>query len=541
MSAEPITDAPRDVPDDAPHISTTAGKLAQLRKLNDEAIHAGSARAVEAQHAKGKMTARERILALLDEGSFVETDALARHRAHDFGLDKNRPYGDGVVTGYGTIDARPVCVFSQDFTVFGGSLGEVFGEKIVKVMDLALKTGCPVIGINDSGGARIQEGVVSLGLYGEIFYRNVMASGVVPQVSLIMGPCAGGAVYSPAITDFTLMVDKTSHMFITGPDVIKTVTGEDVGMEDLGGARAHNSKSGVAHFMASDENDCLELTKVLLSYLPSNNLEEPPGFEPVDLDTLEADEQLDTFIPDSSNMPYDMHGILQHILDDGEFLEVQALWAQNIITGYGRVDGRPVGIVANQPMHFAGTLNIDASEKASRFVRTCDAFNVPVLTFVDVPGFLPGTDQEWQGIIRRGAKLIYAYCEATVPKVTVITRKAYGGAYDVMGSKHLRSDISFAWPTAEIAVMGAQGAANIIHRRTLANAGKEGEDVEALRSELIEDYADHFANPYIAAERGYIDAVIEPSQTRREIIKALRLLRNKRESLPPKKHGNIPL
>jgi propionyl-CoA carboxylase beta chain len=337
------------------------------------------------------------------------------------------------------------------------------------------------------------------------------------------------------------MVDQTSHMFITGPDVIKTVTGEDVEMEDLGGARTHNSKSGVAHFMASDENDCLELTKVLLSYLPSNNLEEAPLFEPEDIDSLEPDDELDTFIPDSSNMPYDMHQILEHILDDGEFLEVQALWAQNIITGYGRVDGRPVGIVANQPMQFAGTLNIDASEKASRFVRTCDAFNVPVLTFVDVPGFLPGTDQEWQGIIRRGAKLIYAYCEATVPKITVITRKAYGGAYDVMGSKHLRSDISFAWPTAEIAVMGAQGAANIIHRRTLAAAGKEGKDVEALRAELIEDYADHFANPYIAAERGYIDAVIEPSKTRREIIKALRLLKNKRESLPPKKHGNIPL
>jgi propionyl-CoA carboxylase beta chain len=542
MSAEAVSpDVAVDGGSDSPDIHTTAGKLAQLRRYNDEAIHAGSSRAVEAQHAKGKMTARERILALLDEGSFVETDALARHRAHDFGLEANRPYGDGVVTGYGTVDGRPVCVFSQDFTVFGGSLGEVFGEKIVKVMDLALKTGCPVIGINDSGGARIQEGVVSLGLYGEIFYRNVMASGVVPQISLIMGPCAGGAVYSPAITDFTLMVDQTSHMFITGPDVIKTVTGEDVGMEELGGARTHNSKSGVAHFMASDENDCLELTKVLLSYLPSNNLENPPAYEQVDLADEEPDEELDVFIPDSSNMPYDMHTILEHVLDDGEFLEVQPLWAQNLITGYGRVDGMPVGVVANQPMQFAGTLNIDASEKAARFVRTCDAFNVPVLTFVDVPGFLPGTDQEWQGIIRRGAKLIYAYCEATVPKITVITRKAYGGAYDVMGSKHLRSDISFAWPTAEIAVMGAQGAANIIHRRTLATAAKEGKDVESMRAELIEDYADHFANPYIAAERGYIDAVIEPSLTRREVIKALRLLKNKRESLPPKKHGNIPL
>src|SRR3954466_15322675 len=472
MSAEAVEAGPAegntvDSGSASPDIHTPAGKLALLRKHNDEAIHAGSARAVEAQHAKGKMTARERILALLDEGSFVETDALARHRAHDFGVDRNRPYGDGVVTGYGTVDGRPVCVFSQDVAVFGGSLGEVYGEKIVKAMDLALKIGCPMIGINDSGGARIQEGVVSLGLYGEIFYRNVMASGVVPQISLIMGPCAGGAVYSPAITDFTLMVDQTSHMFITGPDVIKTVTGEDVEMEDLGGARTHNSKSGVAHFMASDENDCLELTKVLLSYLPSNNMEEAPGFEPDDIDAIEPDLELDTFIPDSSNMPYDMHEILEHILDDGEFLEVQPLWAQNIITGYGRVDGRPVGVVANQPMQFAGTLNIDASEKAARFVRTCDAFNVPVLTFVDVPGFLPGTDQEYNGIIRRGAKLIYAYAEATVPLVTIITRKAYGGAYDVMGSKHLGADINLAWPTAQIAVTGASGAVSILYRKEL--------------------------------------------------------------------------
>ncbi len=525
----------------SPDIHTTAGKLAEFLRRTDEATHAGSQRAVDAQHERGKMTARERIAALLDPGSFVELDALARHRASDFGIDANRPYGDGVVTGYGTVDGRPICVFSQDFTVFGGSLGEVFGEKMVKVMDLALKTGCPIVGINDGSGARIQEGIMGLALYGEIFYRNVMASGVVPQLSLIMGPCAGGAVYSPAITDFTLMVDQTSHMFITGPDVIKTVTGEDVEMEELGGARTHNSKSGVAHFMATDEADCLELTRTLLGYLPSNNLENPPEYDAVDLDTLEPDTELDTFIPDSSNHPYDMHTVIEAVLDDGEFTEVMALMATNIITGFGRVDGRSVGIVANQPMSYAGTLDIDASEKASRFVRTCDAFNIPVVTFVDVPGFLPGTDQEWAGIIRRGAKLIYAYAEATVPKVTVITRKAYGGAYVVMGSKHLRSDIELAWPTAEIAVMGAQGAVNIIRRRQLITAGKQGKDVEALRAEFITDYADTFANPYIAAERGYVDAVIAPSETRREVIRSLRLLRNKRESLPPKKHGNIPL
>jgi len=519
-------------------LHTTAGKLARLHHKRDEAIHAGSAKAVESQHAKGKMTARERIEAFLDPGSFVETDALARHRAHDFGVAKNRPYGDGVVTGYGTVDGRKVCVFSQDFTVFGGSLGEVFGEKIVKVMDLALKTGCPVVGINDSGGARIQEGVVSLGLYGEIFYRNVMASGVVPQLSLIMGPCAGGAVYSPAITDFTLMVDKTSHMFITGPDVIKTVTGEDVEFEDLGGAHTHNSKSGVAHFVATDENDCLDLARALLSYLPDNNLEDPPAYaEEADVDALDV--ELDTLIPDSSNQPYDMHTVIEHVLDEGEFLEVHALFAQNMICGFGRIDGRSVGVVANQPMHFAGCLDIDASEKAARFVRTCDAFNVPVVTFVDVPGFLPGTGQEWEGIIRRGAKLIYAYAEATVPKVTVITRKAYGGAYDVMGSKHLRADVNLAWPTAEIAVMGAQGAVNIVFRKELASAGPDA--AEEKRAELVEDYNLHFATPYIAAERGYVDAVIAPSETRGQVIRALRQLRTKRESLPPKKHGNIPL
>jgi propionyl-CoA carboxylase beta chain len=405
-------------------------------------------------------------------------------------------------------------------------------------MDLALKNGCPVIGINDSGGARIQEGVVSLGLYGEIFYRNVIASGVVPQISLVMGPCAGGAVYSPAITDFTVMVDQTSHMFITGPDVIKTVTGEDVGMEELGGGRAHNTRSGVAHYLAADEQDAIDYAKALLSYLPSNNLDDPPAYpEQVLLEITDTDRELDTFIPDSANQPYDMHEVIGRIVDSGEFLEVHPLFAPNIIVGFGRVEGRSVGVVANQPQHFAGTLDIDASEKAARFVRTCDAFNIPVLTFVDVPGFLPGTSQEWGGIIRRGAKLIYAYAEATVPKVTVITRKAYGGAYDVMGSKHLRADVNVAWPTAQIAVMGAQGAVNILYRRELAAA----DDPDELRARLITEYTDRLANPYIAAERGYVDSVIPPSMTRRYVVSALRMLRTKRESLPPKKHGNIPL
>jgi propionyl-CoA carboxylase beta chain len=526
-----------EVPDDI-DIHSTSGKLADLGRRLEEAVHAGSERAIEKQHKKGKKTARERVLELLDEDSFVELDELARHRSTAFGMESNRPYGDGVVTGYGTIDGRQVCVFAQDFTVFGGSLGQVFGEKIVKVMDLAMKTGCPIIGINDSGGARIQEGVVSLGLYGEIFRRNVHASGVIPQISLIMGPCAGGAVYSPAVTDFTVMVDQTSHMFITGPDVIKTVTGEDVSMEDLGGARAHNTKSGNAHYMGSDESDAIDYVKALLSYLPQNNLDEAPSFEEVvDLEITDEDRALDDLIPDSPNQPYDMHTAIESVLDDGEFLEVQAMFAPNLVVGYGRVEGRPVGVVANQPMQFAGTLDIDASEKAARFVRTCDAFNIPVLTFVDVPGFLPGTDQEWNGIIRRGAKLIYAYCEATVPLVTVITRKAYGGAYDVMGSKHLGGDVNLAWPTAQIAVMGAQGAVNILYRSELG----EADDPDAKRAELVQEYEDHLANPYLAAERGYIDAVIHPHETRTEVIRALRLLRSKRGALPPKKHGNIPL
>ena len=539
MSAQPGEGT--DVPDDI-DIHTTAGKLADLDRRLDEAVHAGSAKAVEKQHAKGRKTARERIELLFDEGSFVELDELARHRSTAFGLEKKRPYGDGVITGYGTIDGRQVCVFSQDFTVFGGSLGEVYGEKITKVMDLAIKTGCPIIGINEGAGARIQEGVVSLGLYGEIFRRNVHASGVIPQISLIMGSCAGGHVYSPAVTDFTVMVDGTSNMFITGPDVIKTVTGEDVSMEELGGARTHNTKSGNAHYMGHDEEDALEYVKALLSFLPQNNLDEPPSYEDeADLDFSDLDRTLDALIPDSPNQPYDMHEVIAAVVDDEDFLEVQSMFAPNIIVGFGRVEGRSVGVVANQPMQFAGTLDIDASEKAARFVRTCDAFNIPVLTFVDVPGFLPGTDQEWNGIIRRGAKLIYAYAEATVPLVTIITRKAYGGAYDVMGSKHLGADINLAWPTAQIAVMGAQGAANIVHRKALAGAAAEGEDVDALRARLQQEYEDTLCNPYVAAERGYVDSVIPPSFTRSYVARALAVLRDKREALPPKKHGNIPL
>jgi len=526
-------------------IHTTAGKLADLEHRLDEAVHAAGEKAVEKQHAKGRGTARERIAMLFDEGSFVELDELARHRSTNFGLQKNRPYGDGVITGYGTIDGRQVCVFSQDFTIFGGSLGQVYGEKICKVMDLAIKTGSPIIGINEGAGARIQEGVVSLGLYGEIFRRNVHASGVIPQISMIMGNCAGGHVYSPAVTDFTIMVDKTSAMFITGPDVIKTVTGEDVTMEELGGARTHNTKSGNAHYMASDEEDAIEYVKALLSHFPQNNLDEPPTYDfEADLDPSDLDLMLDTLIPDSPNQPYDMHDVISAVLDDEEFLEVQQLFAPNIIVGYGRVEGRPVGVVANQPMQFAGTLDIDASEKAARFVRTCDAFNIPVLTFVDVPGFLPGTDQEYNGIIRRGAKLIYAYAEATVPLVTIITRKAYGGAYDVMGSKHLGADINLAWPTAQIAVMGAQGAVNILYRKELKavqDGGGTPEQVDARRAELITEYDDTLANPYQAAERGYVDAVITPHETRAEVTRALRLLRSKREVLPAKKHGNIPL
>ncbi|HEX5813606.1 MAG TPA: acyl-CoA carboxylase subunit beta [Pseudonocardia sp.] len=538
--------ATEPVQDGSPDPHSTAGKLADLYRRIDEAVETSNAAAVERQRAKGRQTARERVEALLDPGSFVEFDELVRHRSTNFGMQEKRPYGDGVITGTGTIDGRNVAVFSQDATVFGGSLGEVYGEKIVKVMDFALKTGIPMIGINDGGGARIQEGVVALGLYGEIFMRNVRSSGVIPQISLIMGPCAGGAVYSPAIGDFTVMVDQTSHMFITGPDVIKTVTGEDVEMEDLGGGRAHNTKSGVAHYLAANETDALSYVKELLSFLPSNNLSDPPSFpaaEPIAgsiADSLDAtDLELDTVIPDSPNQPYDMHEVITRVLDEGEFLEVHALFAPNIIVGFGRIEGRSVGVVANQPTQFAGCLDIDASEKAARFVRTCDAFNVPVLTFVDVPGFLPGTTQEWDGIIRRGAKLIYAYAEATVPKVTVITRKAYGGAYDVMGSKHLGADINIAWPTAQIAVTGAAGAVNILYRKELADL--TGDELAAKRAELQQHYEDTLANPYIAADRGYVDGVIPPSHTRGYVGRALRALATKREASPTRKHGNIPL
>ncbi|MGH3988829.1 MAG: acyl-CoA carboxylase subunit beta [Pseudonocardiaceae bacterium] len=545
-ATEPIGPVPRSRPD----LHTTAGKLADLLRRSDDAVHAGSARAVARQHARGRKTARERIDLLLDPGSFIELDELARHRCTDFGQEGNRPYGDGVVTGYGTVDGRPVCVFSQDATIFGGSLGEVYGEKIVKVMDLAMRTGCPIVGINEGGGARIQEGVVSLGLYGEIFLRNTHASGVIPQISLIMGPCAGGHVYSPALTDFTVMVDQTSNMFITGPDVIKTVTGEEVGFEELGGGRTHNTKSGNAHYLGADEEDALAYVKELLSFLPSNNLSEPPVFDPPEdlthgpvAGTLtDSDRELDTLIPDSAKAPYDIHEVITRVVDDAEFLEVHQLFARNIVVGFGRVQGRSVGVVANQPTQLAGCLDIDAAEKAARFVRTCDAFNVPVLTFVDVPGFLPGTDQEWNGIIRRGAKLIYAYAEATVPKVTVITRKAYGGAYDVMGSKHLGADINLAWPSAQIAVMGASGAANILHRKELAKAAADnGDEVEVLRARRQQEYEDALLNPYVAADRGYVDSVIPPSYTRSYVARALRMLKDKRQTLPPKKHGNIPL
>ncbi|HKR49064.1 MAG TPA: acyl-CoA carboxylase subunit beta [Pseudonocardiaceae bacterium] len=533
---------------DEPDTHTTAGKLADLLRRTDEAVHAGSARAAARQHAKGRKTARERVDLLLDSGSFTELDELARHRCTDFGQQGNRPYGDGVVTGYGTIDGRPVCVFSQDATVFGGSLGEVYGEKIVKVMDLAMRTGCPIVGINEGGGARIQEGVVSLGLYGEIFLRNTHASGVIPQISLIMGPCAGGHVYSPALTDFTVMVDQTSNMFITGPDVIKTVTGEEVGFEELGGGRTHNTKSGNAHYLAADEDDALAYVQDLLSFLPSNNLAKPPVFDAPELphgsvaDTLtNSDRELDALIPDSASQPYDIHEVITRVVDDREFLEVHELFAGNIVVGFGRVQGSSVGIVANQPLQLAGCLDIDSAEKAARFVRTCDAFNVPVLTFVDVPGFLPGTGQEWNGIIRRGAKLIYAYAEATVPKVTVITRKAYGGAYDVMGSKHLGADLNLAWPSAQIAVMGASGATSILHRKELAAVAENGAEADALRAQRQQEYEDTLLNPYVAADRGYVDAVIPPSHTRPHITRALSMLQDKRQTLPPKKHGNIPL
>ncbi|MSZ47950.1 MAG: methylmalonyl-CoA carboxyltransferase [Actinobacteria bacterium] len=520
------------------NLHTTSGKINDLRDRIDEAVHAGSARATEKQHAKGKKTARERIEMLVDPDSFTEIDEFARHHATNFGMEQNRPYGDGVVIGTATVDGRPIALYSQDFTVFGGSLGEVHADKIVKIADFALKSGIPLIGINDSGGARIQEGVASLNGYGKIFRLNTRSSGVIPQISLILGPCAGGSAYSPALTDFTVMVKETSNMFITGPDVIKTVTGEDVGMEELGGALTHNTKSGNAHYMADSEADAIDYVKALLSYLPSNNMDGSPVLPPTQtLDKKASDTALNTLIPDSPNQPYDMKALIQAIVDEGEFLEVHSLYAPNIVVGFARIEGQSIGIIANQPSQLAGTLDINSSEKAARFLRFCDAFNIPILTLVDVPGFMPGIEQEWNGIIRRGAKLLYAYAEASVPLVTLITRKAYGGAFIVMGSKYLGSDINFAWPTAEIAVMGAQGAVNILYRKELAGS----DNVEAKRAELITDYTEKFSNPYLAAERGTIDSVIEPEDSRQYITKAFRTLKTKRDVLPARKHGNIPL
>jgi propionyl-CoA carboxylase beta chain len=515
---------------------TTGEKLAWLEELREQALHAGSERAVERQHEEGKLLAGERAERLCDPGSFVELDRFVRHRESNFGMLERRPYGDAVVTGHGTIFGRRVFVFSQDFTVFGGSLSEVFAEKICKVMDLAAKYGCPLIGINDSGGARIQEGVVSLAGYAEIFWRNVQLSGVIPQISLVMGPCAGGAVYSPAMTDFVLMVEGTSYMFITGPDVVKTVTGEEVTFEELGGAATHATKSGVAHLTAPNEDAVLEDARYLLSFLPQSNAHPTPHDPPADPVGRESPE-LDELIPDEPTHPYDMKNVITAVVDDGEFLELQPLYAENIVCGFARLGGYSIGVVGNQPKALAGVLDIASSEKAARFVRTCDAFNIPLLTFVDVPGFLPGTAQEWGGIIRHGAKLLYAYCEATVPKLTVITRKAYGGAYDVMSSKHVRADFNFAWPTAEVAVMGPEGAVNIIFRHELA----EADDPDARRAELIAEYREAFANPYTAAERGYVDDVIEPRRTRPVLVDALQTAITKRERRPPRKHGNIPL
>jgi acetyl-CoA carboxylase carboxyltransferase component len=511
-------------------------KIETLRRMKEQALQGGGPERIAKQRAQGKKTARERVLELLDPGTFVELDMFVTHLCTDFGMDKRKVLGDGVVTGYGKIEGRDVYVFSQDFTVFGGSLGEMFALKICKIMDLAMRNGKPVIGLNDSGGARIQEGVVSLGGYAEIFFRNVMASGVVPQISAIMGPCAGGAVYSPAMTDFIIMVKGSSHMFITGPEVIRTVTNEEVTFEELGGAMTHNARSGVAHLAAEDEDDGLDMIRRLLSFMPSNNLEDPPVTECTDPHDR-MDEELDTLVPDDPNKPYDMRDVVTRIFDDGDFFEIMPFWGQNLIVGFARLAGHPVGIVGNQPAVLAGTLDINASTKGGRFVRFCDSFNIPLVTFVDVPGFLPGTDQEYGGIIRNGSKLLYAFCEATVPKLTVITRKAYGGAYDVMCSKHIRADFNFAWPSSEIAVMGPDGAVNIIFRKEI---GKDKDPAKA-REELVEDYREKFASPYIAASRGYVDDVIEPKETRPRLINALEACASKREGRPPKKHGNIPL
>lgn len=517
-------------------MKTNAEKYAELLRKREATLAPAGLDAVEKQHARGKRTARERVDALVDPGSFVELDRFAVHRTTAFGLDERTFLGDGVVTGRALIDGRQVFLFSQDFTVLGGSLGEVFAEKICKVMDLAVRTGSPIVGINDSGGARIQEGVVSLGGYAEIFWRNVQASGVVPQISLIAGPCAGGAVYSPAITDFTIMAEGIAQMFITGPEIIKTVTGQDVTFEELGGATTHATKSGVAHLTAADEDEMVSMTRGLLSYLPQNNLEDPPRYTCED-DPERLVMELDGVVPEAPNKPYDMHDVILPVLDDGDFFEIAPLYAQNIITGFGRVGGRSVGVVANQPNVLAGVLDIKSSIKAARFVRFCDAFNIPLVTFVDVPGFLPGTDQEYGGIITHGAKLLYAFAEATVPKITIITRKAYGGAYDVMASKHLRADVNVAWPTAEIAVMGAEGAVKTIFRREIAAAADKEQKLQAL----IDEYTERFANPFVAAQRGYVDDVLEAHATRRLISTSLEMLAAKRVERPKRKHGNIPL
>ena len=515
---------------------TDNSKIQRLRELRVQSRLGGGEKRIESQHKKGRLTARERLDLLLDKGSFREIDAFVQHRTNDFGLEKQKFLSDSVVTGWGTIDERLVYVYSQDFTVFGGSLGEVHAEKIVKILDMALKNGAPVIGLNDSGGARIQEGIVSLGGYADIFLRNTMASGVVPQISAIMGPCAGGAVYSPALTDFIFMVRDSSYMFVTGPEVVKSVTHEDVSFEELGGASVHSEISGVCHVVADSEADTLFLIRKLLSFLPSNNMEDVPFVQTND-ETLRMEESLDTIIPDDPGKPYNMKDVIQKIVDNGQFFEIQESFAANIVVGFARLGGHSIGIVANQPAVLAGVLDINASEKAGRFVRFCDSFNIPILTLEDVPGFMPGTEQEHGGIIRAGAKLLYAYCEATVPKLTVITRKAYGGAYDVMSSKHTRGDINIAWPNAEIAVMGPDGAVNIIFRKEIKNA----KDPIKRKAELVAEYREKFANPYVAAERGYIDDIIEPRETRPRLINALEMLSNKRDSNPAKKHGNIPL
>ncbi len=512
------------------------GPFEDLARRRQEALLGGGQSRIDRQHDKGKLTARERIDILLDEGSFEELGMFVQHTNSDFGLDKQRPYGDGVVTGYGAIDGRLVYVFSQDFTVFGGSLGQAHAEKIVKIMHLALDNGAPIIGLNDSGGARIQEGVVSLGGYADIFLQNTLASGVVPQISAVMGPCAGGAVYSPAITDFIFMVHQTSYMFVTGPSVVKTVTQEDVSSEDLGGASTHASKSGVAHFACGNDVDCLLQIRRLMSYLPQNCEELPPALAASEAHRAAAD-QLDRIVPENPNKPYDMHDVIRGIVDEGSFLEVHGRYAENIIVGFARIGGQSIGLVANQPAVLAGVLNIDASRKGARFVRFCDAFNIPLLVFEDVPGFLPGTEQEWNGIIREGAKLLYAFCEATVPKITIITRKAYGGAYDVMNSKHIRGDLNYAWPSSEIAVMGPKGAVEIIYRKQIAAA----DDQEATEAAFIDEYRSKFANPYIAAGRGYVDDVILPHETRDRLVKGLRMLKNKVAHNPRKKHSNMPL